>query len=160
MPVTIRGLWVKGHYTGDNRELQHDLSDWADTLAGNFWNEAPPHLLPRGMPYNHPRYEAVVYYKQSSLTANIKMKAYEHRYAKALQATIAKNTKWDPAWFNRISWSAYEAAFRTLTIFKPISIAKLSHGLWNTGAQKHLYNPLEEVLQRECVMLLLLLLGV
>ena len=32
MPVTIRGLWVKGHYTGHNRELKHDLNEWADTL--------------------------------------------------------------------------------------------------------------------------------
>jgi hypothetical protein len=51
------------------------------------------------MPENHPTYEAVVYYDQSALTAIIKTTLYEHKYAKALQATIVKNTKWEPAWF-------------------------------------------------------------
>ena len=141
LPVKVVGHWVKGHYTGPDRELQHDLNEWADTLAGNFWSEAPPHLLSRRMPENHPTYEAVVYYDQSALTAKLKTVLYEHKYAASLQATIVKNTKWEPEWFHRISWMSYATAFRALTIFKKITIAKLSHVLWNTGAQKHLYNP-------------------
>ena len=125
LPVTVVGRWVKGHYTGPDRELKHDLNEWADTLAGNFWSEAPPHLLSRRMPENHPMYEAVVYYAQSALTANLKIVLYEHKYAKSLQATKVKNTKWEPDWFHRVAWPAYATAFRALTIFKKISIAKI-----------------------------------
>jgi len=30
IPITIIGSWVKGHYTGSTRELQHDLNSEAD----------------------------------------------------------------------------------------------------------------------------------
>jgi hypothetical protein len=26
-PITIMGEWVKGHYSGNNRNIQHDLND-------------------------------------------------------------------------------------------------------------------------------------
>lgn len=141
LSVKITGTWVKGHYNGPDWDLQHDLNDWADTLAGTFWRDAPQNLQPRRLPENHPSYEAVVYYDNSSLTAKLKTKIYEHKYAKLLRDNIVKNTKWDPSWFHRVSWSAYEMAFHSMMLFKQITIAKLSHGLLNTGAQKHLYNP-------------------
>jgi hypothetical protein len=34
IPVTVAGEWVKGHYSGKNRKIQHDLNEKADELAG------------------------------------------------------------------------------------------------------------------------------
>jgi hypothetical protein len=33
-PITIIGQWVKGHYSGKQRQIQHDLNDKVDKLAG------------------------------------------------------------------------------------------------------------------------------
>ncbi len=35
LTISIKNLgqWVKGHYTGKNRQVQHDLNDRADDLA-------------------------------------------------------------------------------------------------------------------------------
>jgi hypothetical protein len=33
-PITIVGDWVKGHYSGKNRQIQHDLNDTAHQIAG------------------------------------------------------------------------------------------------------------------------------
>jgi hypothetical protein len=44
LPITVIGSWVKGHYEGKNRELQHDMNDMADNLATTHL-AAPPKLL-------------------------------------------------------------------------------------------------------------------
>jgi len=36
IPLTIATEWVKGHFTGKNRRLEHNLNDRADGLAGDF----------------------------------------------------------------------------------------------------------------------------
>jgi hypothetical protein len=38
-----------------------------------------------------------------------------------------------------VDWKAHERAFRQLTRFKQISLAKLIHNLANTNCQNHLY---------------------
>jgi hypothetical protein len=34
LPIPDFGEWVKGHYSGKDRKIQHDLNDKADKLAG------------------------------------------------------------------------------------------------------------------------------
>ena len=58
---------------------------------------------------------------------------------KALEDNILKKEQWGRRQFDSVSWKAYHGAFRNLTVFKQIAVAKLSHGLWNSGAQKLLY---------------------
>jgi hypothetical protein len=36
IPITIATEWVKGNYTGRNREYKHDLNDKADCLARDY----------------------------------------------------------------------------------------------------------------------------
>jgi hypothetical protein len=36
MPLTIAKEWVKGHYQGKNRQLEHIMNEHADDLAGAF----------------------------------------------------------------------------------------------------------------------------
>jgi len=36
LPIKVTGKWVKGHYNGDNRMIQHDLNALVDTMAEQF----------------------------------------------------------------------------------------------------------------------------
>ncbi len=47
IPATIIAEWVKGHYTGDQREFKHDLNDRADHIAGKFNKNLPRHFSPQ-----------------------------------------------------------------------------------------------------------------
>jgi hypothetical protein len=38
LPITANGSWVKGHYSGKIRRLEHDLNDMADDLATQHLN--------------------------------------------------------------------------------------------------------------------------
>jgi hypothetical protein len=42
-PITIIGEWVKGHYSGKNRKIQHDMNDAADALAGQHLDDQDLH---------------------------------------------------------------------------------------------------------------------
>ena len=87
----------------------------------------------------HPDYEAVLYHLGAPVTTKFKDIIYQQVFGRALAQNIQQHTAWTKTQFEQISWKAYEAAFRGLTIHRKISVAKLSHGLWNSGAQKKLY---------------------
>jgi hypothetical protein len=36
LPITVTYEWVKGHYTGKNKEFQHYLNDDADDLVRGY----------------------------------------------------------------------------------------------------------------------------
>mmetsp|Transcript_21347 Transcript_21347/g.30524 ORF Transcript_21347/g.30524 Transcript_21347/m.30524 type:complete len:447 (-) Transcript_21347:1241-2581(-) len=91
------------------------------------------------MPILHPTYEAVLYYSGSIVTTVFRNIIYEQMFTRDLSENIQKKSNWTAGQFGQIAWEAYGAAFRRMTIFQQISVAKLSHGLWNTGAQKQLY---------------------
>ncbi len=56
LPVKIVAEWVKGHYTGDNREQKHDLKDILDKLAGIFNKNPPISLKQSSLPCSLPGY--------------------------------------------------------------------------------------------------------
>jgi len=46
MPIRVQGVWVKGHYKGDDREIKHDLNDVADYFATQFQRNPPEGFRP------------------------------------------------------------------------------------------------------------------
>jgi hypothetical protein len=91
------------------------------------------------MPELHPQFEAVLYSSGSIVTIRFRDILYRQIYEKGLAANIQKKTGWSSSQFRSVSWEAYERAFRGQTTFKQIAVMKLSHDLWNTGAQKKLF---------------------
>jgi len=43
IPITIATQWVKGHYTGLDRQYQHTLNETADQVAGEYQRFQYPH---------------------------------------------------------------------------------------------------------------------
>mmetsp|Transcript_21357 Transcript_21357/g.30574 ORF Transcript_21357/g.30574 Transcript_21357/m.30574 type:complete len:244 (+) Transcript_21357:5094-5825(+) len=88
------------------------------------------------MPSLHPDYEALLYFTGATVTTTFRDIIYRQVFSAELVASIQRRTGWSPQHFQRIAWDAYSAAFRGQTTFRKITIAKLSHDLWNTGEQK------------------------
>mmetsp|Transcript_7588 Transcript_7588/g.11005 ORF Transcript_7588/g.11005 Transcript_7588/m.11005 type:complete len:844 (+) Transcript_7588:228-2759(+) len=108
-------------------------------MATQFQRSPPEGFSCRRMPLLHPEYEAILYHSGSSVTTKFQDIIYTQVFSTDLALTIQKKTGWTPRQFDCISWKAYDAAFPANTLFRRISIAKLSHDLWNTGAQKKLF---------------------
>mmetsp|Transcript_16552 Transcript_16552/g.23604 ORF Transcript_16552/g.23604 Transcript_16552/m.23604 type:complete len:131 (+) Transcript_16552:1973-2365(+) len=98
----------------------------------------------------HPEYEAVLYHAGSIVTTTFRSLLYTQLFGPGLIANIRKRTGWSQALFDRVAWEAYGAAFKHQTKFRQISIMKLSHDLWNTGAQKKLFGQEPEGLCPVC----------
>jgi hypothetical protein len=140
LPITVHPEWVKGHYTGDDRQVKHDLNDIADVMAGAFRKNPPHGFKTRFLPENQPSHSAILLHEGSAITSKIKSIVYSSMFAKKLQDTICKNAAWSDREFCKVNWAAHEAAFKSLTRFRRIAVAKLVHGLWNSGSQKILIN--------------------
>ena len=56
IPIPVVRVWVKGHLTLKNRELQHVLNDKADNLAAQHMQVPPPHFKPIKCPCHPPGY--------------------------------------------------------------------------------------------------------
>ena len=150
LPCSVRHVWVKGHYKGKDREISHDLNDLADYMAEQFQRAPPPGFRPRLMPALHPEYEAALYHSGTMVTTPFRDLVYEQLFTKDLAANIRKKTGWTVQQFDRIAWEAFHAAFRGRTTFQKISCMKLTHDLWNTGAQKRLFDQDEHGLCPAC----------
>jgi len=144
LPIKVNIQHVKGHYKGDHRETKHDLNDLADTLAGHFLESPPAGYRPRRVPLQHPEYDAVLYHSGTAVTTKFREIIYSQIFTGDIRENIKKKTGWTNAQMVSIAWAAFDAAFRGKSLFQQISIAKLAHDLWHTGAQKKLFG-IEEI---------------
>ena len=93
LPITIIDVWVKGHYTGNNRETKHDLNDIADSLATAFQKQSNEAYIPRQRPISDPFHEATLIYDSSVVTSKLPQLIYQQLFGDKLRETIMKNTK-------------------------------------------------------------------
>ena len=136
LPIKVRPEWVKGHYKGNDRLVQHDLNDLVDTMADRFRRNPPKGFTPTSSPLYHPRHGAVLLRQRSMITSKMKQIVYEQLFQEPLINTICKRFKWSPEAFQKVDWDIFGKTFRTYSKFSQIGIAKFVHGQWNTGAQK------------------------
>lgn len=145
LPVKITAKHVKGHYTGDYREVQHDFNALADTMAEDFRKNPPEGFVPVCSPLTHPMHGAVVEAGGAVITSKLSQVIYGNLYLDPLLDTIWKRYKWDDnVYMEDIDWTAHGRAFKSYSRFQQIGITKLVHGLWHTGAQKVLYRKDDE----------------
>mmetsp|Transcript_24137 Transcript_24137/g.34594 ORF Transcript_24137/g.34594 Transcript_24137/m.34594 type:complete len:1267 (+) Transcript_24137:682-4482(+) len=144
LPIKVSWGWVKGHYSGDNRQVQHDLNALVDTLATQFRQDPAAGYEPTAYPMFHPLHKAAVYIDGSMVTKTLSKAIYEQRFQVALMNTVKKRAKWTEVTFQNIDWDIFGKVFKSYSRFHQISIAKFVHGLWNTGEQKVLFKQEEE----------------
>ena len=129
LPITITGEWVKGHYKGDNRQIQHDLNDLVDTLANEFRQDPARGYKPTSKPMFHPLQAAAVYIEGSMITSKLSNVLYERRFQQQQIQRIQRRMKWTTAEFELIDWMMFGKVFHSYSRFYQTSIAKLVHGL-------------------------------
>ena len=139
IPVTIVAHWVKGHYTGKDREYKHDLNDIADSLATSFNRRPHPQYVPKAMPLVHKHFGARIIYEGSTITNKLRPLMAQALHRDAITSHILRKTKWTDRIFQLIHWDAHELAFKRLSRSRQISTAKLIHGLVNTNVQNQRY---------------------
>jgi len=136
LPIKVKGTWVKGHYKGDNRLIQHDLNAIVDTMAEQFRLNPPMGFAPMTKPLFHPLQVAALYVQGSMITSRLKQTIYERRFLEGLAHKIRKRYMLTESSFDRIDWDIFGKVFTSSSRFHKISLAKFVHGLWNTGEQK------------------------
>lgn len=132
--IYFSSTWVKGHYKGSNREIQHDLNEAAHSLAvaalpspsQGFHCVAPPTSL-IALSHHH------------SITSNwqtiLRVKAHLAHLCK----TICKQTSWTDAQFEMMDWEAMKICLQWMPWCCQLPHCKLLHGLLNTNVQNNRY---------------------
>jgi hypothetical protein len=139
IPVTIIAEWVKGHYSGKDREFKHDLNEIADSLATSFNSVPHPNFKPRLQPIAHPHYGARILYEGSTITNKLRSLMAQALHRPALVSHLIRKNKWEERTFHLVHWDAHEMAFKRLTSSCQITTAKLIHDLVNTNVQNYRY---------------------
>ena len=135
----VLGRWVKGHFTGDERRVEHDLNDLVNDIANQFREDPPRGCEPSSCPMFHRSLVAAAYMEGSMITSKLARTIYERFFLEGLTMTIRKYNKWSEDTFNKVDWDIFGKVFHSYSRFHQISVAKFIHGLWNTGYQKVKY---------------------
>jgi hypothetical protein len=114
IPITILAEWVKGHYTGKDKEYKHDLNTMADSLATSYQRTPHPPLTPRSQTVAPPNFGARILHDGSTITNKLHpiMARALHRQNIISHILKKTKTKWMESTFNLIHWDAHEMAFK------------------------------------------------
>jgi hypothetical protein len=130
--VSFQLVWIKSHYKGHDRDIQHDLNEEAHKLATSA-------LSLSGI-YDHPPPPSLVdlwcgYSTTSKWESTIK----ELAYSDSLHNTILSNSQWTEEQFNMVDWPTLRQCLNGMSRIQQLSHCKLLHGLLNTNEQNHRY---------------------
>jgi hypothetical protein len=128
--VHISKEWVKGHYTGKNKELKHILNDMADQLATDYNTFQRP--LTGVTPIPSPISEVELLHNGMIITSRLHHIIKEAHHAGALKACVLKQAGWDNNTFQKVDFTAHKQAFNSHSRIHRISVSKLIHGLYQT----------------------------
>jgi hypothetical protein len=133
--IEVKKEWVKGHYTGPNPKLKHQLNKMADHPAGSFnANTRNPN---KHQPLLPPMYEAELEHNNALVTSWLQHIVTTSLHTEPLLRHITKSAGWLPSVCDKIDWEAYKRAFHRHSRVHRISLMKLAHGLWHTNRQAH-----------------------
>jgi hypothetical protein len=132
--ATVNLLWVKGHYSGKNREPQHDLNEEAHSLAItalSLVSQSPIDISP-------PSSLADIHLEYT-LTSNWQNTIRELVHSEPLRRSICKESGWSEDQFHMVDWAALHHSLRKVSRLTLLSYCKLLHGLLNTNEQNKKY---------------------
>lgn len=139
IPITVLGEWVKGHYSGKDRKIQHDSNDRADVLAGEHLKAQSPQTGTNMSITPYPGYRIRLLKDNCVLSSKYSSIISQSHHDTCLQECILKCTKWSWRDFHKVNWEAHGTAFNRITGHQQITLAKLIHNLANTNRQNFLY---------------------
>lgn len=126
--VSFQLLWVKGHYSGTNREIQHNLNEEAHSLA--------PTALSKYTTLDASPPSSVVELSCGfTITSRWQATIQELAHSEDLCKTICKNARWSTDTFNEVDWVALKISMNRLSRVKRLTYCKLMHGILNTNSQ-------------------------
>ncbi len=136
LPVAIHisKEWVKGHYTGKEKQLKHILNDMADQLAvdhNTYQRQAGIKFFPS------PLSEVKLLHNGMPITSRYAQVIKDARHTDALKSSIFKQTGWTPHAFSKVDFTAHKAAFVSHNRTFRICVCKLIHGLYQTKLKDH-----------------------
>jgi hypothetical protein len=103
-PVTLLGAWVKGHYTGKKREIQHNLNEKVDDLASNHLKNPPPKFKPLKCPRAPPGYRVRLLFSSYIITSKFYHTLSKLKHDKSLKQHIMKKMNWTKPSPQSIGW--------------------------------------------------------
>jgi hypothetical protein len=139
IPITLIGEWVKGHYTGKDRRIQHDLNDRADEIAGGHLAAQDNSTGTNTGTIPYPGYRIRILKDNKVTSSKYRAIISNGRHNQLLIDYILKKTKWSNTEFQKVHCVAHGKAFQQLTRHQQIFTAKLIHNLANTNKQNYLY---------------------
>ncbi len=83
--ISLCYCWVKGHYQGPNRALEHDLNNIADRLADRY--NSSPHSAQAKLPILHPTSTIEVLHDNQIITLRLLKWAFQLRHTPSLGKT-------------------------------------------------------------------------
>jgi hypothetical protein len=126
--------WVKSHYRGEDKQVQHILNEDAHRMATSFLH-----------PETTPQHDLLAPNLNSSLLltsylhSDWQSHALDALLAPPLQKTIRRSTLWNDSQMELVDWGALRCSLRLLPRVRQLSYIKLIHGLLNTNAQNNKY---------------------
>jgi hypothetical protein len=134
--ITLQLLWVKGHYPGKNREIQHDLNDAAHRLAVSALESFTPMDV-------SPPSTMVALSCGYTISSHWQPLLLELSHGANLCQTICKNAWWSEDTFHKVDWPAMQSCMSQFSRVQQIAYGKLLHGILNTNVQNNkFYNHL------------------
>ena len=92
IPVSVAAEWVKGHYTGKDKEFKHTLNDTADKLATKFNRHPHPRFRPCHIPIAPPGYKIRLLHDNSVITSKLYSILSQGLHRQNLRNHILKKT--------------------------------------------------------------------
>jgi hypothetical protein len=136
LPVTvqIKHAWVKGHFQGKKRELQHELNSIADVTAREYNSHRRPEMTTPPVPC--PTLKVELIHNNQIISSRLLQLAKDAVHRLPLHLHIVRRAAWPTTTVECVDWIAHKQAIkRYYSRVKRLSISKLAHGLHHTNYQ-------------------------
>jgi ribonuclease HI len=119
--VSFKLKWVKGHFTGKQKEFQHDLNAEAHNLAKTALSTVDQSSVDVSPPTS-----LAVLWLGHTLTSNWQQTIREIAHSEKLRHTICKTSAWSEDHFHMVDWESLLAALKGFSRVKMLSYCNFS----------------------------------
>jgi len=122
-------LWVKSHYSGKDKAIQHCLNDDAHKMAVSALSTRHP------LSDDPPPSSLVTLRCGFNITSKWQALVQERVHSDPIRDTTCKNCKWTEDSFHLVDWAALKTCLQRFSRLQLLSKCKLLHGLLHTSEQ-------------------------
>jgi hypothetical protein len=137
LPIATSGHWVKGHYSGPNKRVEHALNSTADCLATEHITTAHRSFQPSNVPLFPPTLAIRILHNGSVITSKLYHVLSTAAHDASIIHYIQEKVGWTQVQFDKVHWSVHGRAFCRLTRFQQLMTSKLIHNQVYTNRWHH-----------------------